>query len=93
MLQLVFQLLGALEDLLRGGHVVPKVGVSGLFLQFLHFPAGAFQIQSRPQFLQLRFQSPQLLFIGIVFDDGHTGFSIPVKFQSNTILCHKALLL
>ena len=70
-LQLVFQLLGALEHLLRSGHVVPEVGVAGLLLQLLHLPAGSLQIQGRRQLFQTGADGSQFLLIGVVFNDRH----------------------
>ena len=51
-LYFVFQLLGALEDLLGGGDIVPEIRVTGFLLQLLHLPARALQIQGGSQLFQ-----------------------------------------
>ena len=72
--QLVFQLLGALEHLLGLLQVVPKALGVGLLLQFRHLFFRAGQIQCRRKFLQFRGQGPQLLLIGVIFNNRHVVF-------------------
>ena len=70
-LQLVLELLGALEHLLGPGHIVPEIGVVGLLLQLLHLPAGPLQIQGRSQTVQAGAQGGELLLVDVVFNNGH----------------------
>ena len=68
---LVLQLLEPLLHLLGALQVVPESVLSRLILQALRLGPGAVQIQGRRELIQLRLQVPQLLLVGVVFDQSH----------------------
>ena len=88
--QLVFQLLGPLEHLLGRLEVVPEIRVPGFFLQLLHLPARALQVQSRRQLLQTGADGGQFLFVNVIFYNWHEKIP-PMWFapQFYPLLCHK----
>ena len=67
----ILQLLEPLLHFLGPLQIVPKAVLGGLVLQPRGLLPGALDIQGGRQLVQLRAQLPELLLIGVVFNQSH----------------------